>query len=52
MITGVDGGPFAAFGKVEPHGVKVFRRVRVFVQVPIGVKILLQLEDAPNVDGD
>ena len=52
MITGVDGGPFAAFGKVEPHGVEVFRRVRVFVQVPIGVKVLLQLEDAPNVDGD
>lgn len=23
-----------------------------FVQVPIGVKVLLQLEDAPNVDGD
>ena len=52
MVTGVDGGSFAAFGKVEPHSVEVFRRVRVFVQVPIGVKVLLQLEDAPNVDGD
>ena len=52
LDTCVDGGALPVLGKVVLHGVKVFRRVRVFLQVPIWVKVLLQLQQAPDVDGD
>ena len=50
LLTCVDGGTLSVLGEVAFHGVEVLWHVRVFSNVPVRIEILLQLQDAPNVD--